>query len=87
MVGINSDASVRRLKGPTRPLNPAADRAYVLSALSAVDAVVIFDEDTPLELIRALDRTCWSKAATTLRPRSWARPKYVRGAAMSWLCR
>ena len=54
VVGINSDASVRRLKGPTRPLNPAADRAYVLSALSAVDAVVVFDGDTPLELIRAL---------------------------------
>jgi rfaE bifunctional protein nucleotidyltransferase chain/domain len=55
IVGINSDDSVRRLKGPTRPLRTAADRAYVLSALAAVDAVVIFDQDTPLELIRALE--------------------------------
>jgi D-beta-D-heptose 7-phosphate kinase/D-beta-D-heptose 1-phosphate adenosyltransferase len=51
IVGLNSDASVRRLKGPTRPLNPASARAEVLSALEAVDAVTIFDEDTPLELI------------------------------------
>ncbi len=54
IVGINSDDSVRRLKGPTRPLHPASDRAYVLSALSAVDAVVVFEQDTPLDLIRAL---------------------------------
>lgn len=55
IVGINSDDSVRRLKGPTRPLRTAEDRAYVLAALAAVDAVVIFDQDTPLELIRALE--------------------------------
>jgi D-beta-D-heptose 7-phosphate kinase/D-beta-D-heptose 1-phosphate adenosyltransferase len=54
VVGLNSDASVRRLKGPSRPLNSAEARAEVLSALEAVDAVTIFDEDTPLELIRAL---------------------------------
>jgi D-beta-D-heptose 7-phosphate kinase / D-beta-D-heptose 1-phosphate adenosyltransferase len=51
VVGLNSDASVRRLKGPARPLNPASVRAEVLSALEAVDAVAIFEEDTPLELI------------------------------------
>jgi D-beta-D-heptose 7-phosphate kinase/D-beta-D-heptose 1-phosphate adenosyltransferase len=51
VVGLNSDASVRRLKGPSRPINPASARAEVLSALEAVDAVTIFDEDTPLELI------------------------------------
>lgn len=51
VVGLNSDASVRRLKGPGRPANPAAARAEVLSALEAVDAVTVFDEDTPLELI------------------------------------
>ncbi len=51
LVGINSDASVRRLKGPDRPLRPAADRALVLAALESVDAVVVFDEDTPLDLI------------------------------------
>lgn len=54
MVGVNDDASVRRLKGPSRPVRNAADRAYVLAALEAVDAVVIFPEDTPLELIRTV---------------------------------
>jgi D-beta-D-heptose 7-phosphate kinase/D-beta-D-heptose 1-phosphate adenosyltransferase len=53
-VGLNSDASVQRLKGPSRPINPAEARAEVLSALEAVDAVTIFDEDTPLELISAI---------------------------------
>jgi len=54
VVGLNSDASVRRLKGPTRPLNSEADRGTVLAALASVDAVVVFDQDTPLELILAL---------------------------------
>jgi len=55
VVGVNSDASARRLgKGPDRPLVPASERARVLAALAAVDCVVPFDEDTPLELIRAL---------------------------------
>ncbi|HET7583271.1 MAG TPA: D-glycero-beta-D-manno-heptose 1-phosphate adenylyltransferase [Gemmatimonadaceae bacterium] len=54
IVGVNSDASVRRLKGDDRPVRAEGDRAYVLAALEAVDAVVIFDEDTPRELIRAL---------------------------------
>ncbi|MFC7614891.1 D-glycero-beta-D-manno-heptose 1-phosphate adenylyltransferase [Actinokineospora soli] len=54
VVAVNGDASVRRLKGPGRPVNPAADRAEVLSALSCVDHVTVFDEDTPTELIRAL---------------------------------
>jgi D-beta-D-heptose 7-phosphate kinase/D-beta-D-heptose 1-phosphate adenosyltransferase len=54
VVGLNADASVRRLKGPDRPVRGEAERAYVLAALAMVDAVVLFDEDTPLELIRAL---------------------------------
>lgn len=54
VVGLNTDASVRRLKGETRPVRAEADRAYVLAALDMVDAVVLFDQDTPLELIRAL---------------------------------
>ena len=54
VVGLNSDASVRRLKGPERPVRSEAERAYVLAALEAVDLVVLFEEDTPLELIRAL---------------------------------
>ena len=54
IVGVNSDASVRRLKGPTRPVRMEHERALVLAALESVDAVVVFDEDTPLQLIRAL---------------------------------
>lgn len=55
IVGLNSDASVRRLgKGPDRPVRSEAERAYVLAGLAAVDAVVVFDEDTPLELVRVL---------------------------------
>lgn len=54
VVGINSDASVRRLKGPERPVRSEAERAYVLAAFAAVDAVVVFGEDTPLEAVRAL---------------------------------
>ena len=52
IVGLNSDASVSRLKGPTRPVNTAEDRAYLLAALEAVDFVVEFDADTPYELIK-----------------------------------
>jgi D-beta-D-heptose 7-phosphate kinase/D-beta-D-heptose 1-phosphate adenosyltransferase len=54
IVGINSDASVRRLKGSSRPVNVLADRAEVLSGLAAVDHVVVFEDDTPLDLIRAI---------------------------------
>jgi D-beta-D-heptose 7-phosphate kinase/D-beta-D-heptose 1-phosphate adenosyltransferase len=54
IVGINSDASVSRLKGPSRPVVPEHARARVLAALAAVDAVVVFDEPTPLELMIAL---------------------------------
>lgn len=54
VVGLNSDASVRRLKGDGRPVNAEDDRAEVLAALASVDYVTVFDEDTPLELIRAL---------------------------------
>jgi len=55
VVGVNADASARRLaKGPGRPVNQAQARARVLAALEAVDRVVVFDEDTPLELIEAL---------------------------------
>jgi D-beta-D-heptose 7-phosphate kinase/D-beta-D-heptose 1-phosphate adenosyltransferase len=51
VVGLNSDASVKRLKGPTRPIQPEHARAEVLAALEAVDLVVVFEQDTPLELI------------------------------------
>ena len=54
VVGVNSDASVRGLKGPGRPVRGEGERAFVLAALEMVDAVTIFDQDTPLELIVAL---------------------------------
>lgn len=54
VVGINSDASTRRLKGSHRPVNSEQSRAFVMASLSCVDLVVIFEEDTPLELIRHL---------------------------------
>jgi D-beta-D-heptose 7-phosphate kinase/D-beta-D-heptose 1-phosphate adenosyltransferase len=54
VLGLNADASVCRLKGPTRPIVAERERARVMAALAAVDAVVLFEEDTPLELIRAL---------------------------------
>ena len=54
IVGVNSDASVRRLKGETRPINSEEDRAEMLTGLKAVDYTVIFEEDTPVELIGEL---------------------------------
>ncbi|HSR15602.1 MAG TPA: D-glycero-beta-D-manno-heptose 1-phosphate adenylyltransferase [Gemmatimonadales bacterium] len=55
LVAVNSDASARRLgKGPGRPVNDAEARCRVIAALEAVDRVVVFDEDTPLELIQAI---------------------------------
>jgi len=61
VVCINSDESVRRLKGPTRPLLTAVDRARVLEALEFVDAVVVFDEDTPVEVLDRLRPDVWAK--------------------------
>lgn len=54
IVGLNSDESVRRLKGPTRPIRSDAERSYVLAALECVDRVVVFPEDTPLALVKLL---------------------------------
>ncbi len=54
ILGINSDASVKRLKGPSRPINSQEDRALVCASLQAVDAVVVFDQDTPYELIKLI---------------------------------
>jgi len=54
IVGVNSDASVKRLKGPTRPVNSEQARSLVLASIVVTDAVVIFEEDTPRELITAL---------------------------------
>ena len=61
IVGLNSDASVRKLKGKGRPVNPAPDRAEVLAGLRAVDHVVVFDEDTAEELVRRLQPDIYVK--------------------------
>lgn len=55
VVGVNSDASVKRLKGPTRPIRTSVERMAVLAGLEAVDAVVLFEQDTPIELVRAIE--------------------------------
>lgn len=54
IVGLNSDASVKRLKGESRPVNSQQNRSIVLAALAAVDYVIVFDEETPYELIKAI---------------------------------
>ncbi len=54
VVGVNSDVSVKKIKGPLRPIVPESDRAFILSELKAVDAVCLFDEETPFNLISAL---------------------------------
>ena len=61
ILGLNSDASVRRLKGETRPVNSAEDRAEVIGALKSVDAVVIFGEDTAEELIARVRPAVYAK--------------------------
>lgn len=64
IVAVNSDRSTRLLdKGPERPINPEAERAEVLAALECVDAVVVFDDDTPLEIIKALQPDVLVKGA------------------------
>lgn len=54
IVGLNADVSVRKLKGETRPIYNQKDRSHILSSLSSVDYVVIFEEETPYELIRVI---------------------------------
>ena len=63
IVGLNSDASVRRNKGPERPINPEDERAEVLAALACVDAVSIFDDDTPADIIRRVEPDILVKGA------------------------
>lgn len=63
IVGINSDRSVRANKGPARPITPERERAELVAALGSVDAVTIFDEDTPYELIAAVEPDVLVKGA------------------------
>jgi D-beta-D-heptose 7-phosphate kinase/D-beta-D-heptose 1-phosphate adenosyltransferase len=71
IVAVNSDRSVRAIKGPARPVNPEDERAEVLSALAAVDAVVVFDEDDPHEIIAELQPDILVKGA------DWAEDRIV----------
>ena len=63
IIAVNSDASVRAIKGPSRPINPEHERAEVLAALAFVDAVVIFDEETPAAIIEAIQPDVLVKGA------------------------
>jgi D-beta-D-heptose 7-phosphate kinase/D-beta-D-heptose 1-phosphate adenosyltransferase len=63
IVGVNSDRSVRANKGPSRPVNPEAERAEVIAALSCVDAAIVFDEETPYEIIKRLQPDILVKGA------------------------
>ena len=63
IVGLNSDASVRRNKGPARPINPEGERAEVLAALDCVDAVSVFDDETPADIIRRVQPDILVKGA------------------------
>ncbi|MCS7171326.1 MAG: D-glycero-beta-D-manno-heptose 1-phosphate adenylyltransferase [Aquificaceae bacterium] len=73
VVGLNSDESIRRIKGPKRPILPQSMRAYLLDGLRSVDYVVIFEEDTPEKLIKAIRPHVLVKGA------DWA-PKDIVGA-------
>jgi rfaE bifunctional protein nucleotidyltransferase chain/domain len=63
IVGVNADASVRRIKGPARPINPEGERAEVVAALGCVEAAVIFEEDTPAEIVRLVQPDVLVKGA------------------------
>ena len=83
IVGVNSDRSVRAIKGPTRPLNPDRERAEVLLSLACVDAAVLFDEDTPLRLIEAIQPDVLVKGSDWGAARSWDATS-SRRAADGW---
>ena len=81
VVAVNSDASISRLKGSDRPVNPLADRMRVLAALACVDYVTFFEEDTPLELIRLLGR----KIRVLVKGGDWKPEQIVGGReVLSW---
>ena len=63
IVGVNSDRSVRAIKGPMRPITPELERVEILSALECVDAAVVFDEDTPADIIKAIQPDILVKGA------------------------
>ncbi|TAK15520.1 MAG: D-glycero-beta-D-manno-heptose 1-phosphate adenylyltransferase [Acidobacteria bacterium] len=63
VVGVNSDRSVRAIKGPSRPITPEAERVEILSALACVDAAAVFDEETPADIIKAIQPDILVKGA------------------------
>jgi rfaE bifunctional protein nucleotidyltransferase chain/domain len=71
IIAINSDRSVRSIKGPTRPITPERERAEILGALACVDAVVVFDEETPFEIVTAVQPDVLVKGA------DWASDRIV----------
>jgi D-beta-D-heptose 7-phosphate kinase/D-beta-D-heptose 1-phosphate adenosyltransferase len=71
IVGVNSDRSVRSIKGPSRPITPEAERAEILAALECVTAAIVFDEDTPAEIIRRIQPDVLVKGA------DWAADRIV----------
>ena len=73
IVGINSDASVKRLKGERRPILNQDERVVMLTALAVVDYVTIFEEDTPLALIKLLQPQYWSKVEIGILNGRWTR--------------
>jgi len=77
-IGVNSDASVRRLKGPTRPVNIEDERAEVLSALACVEATCVFPEDTPHELIRVVRPHIHAKGGDYKTPEALPETSLVR---------
>ncbi len=77
IVGINSDRSVKKLKGDSRPLNPEAERAEILASLACVDYVTIFDEDTPVEFLKIVQPNIHVKGAD-YRPEDLAETPIVR---------
>ncbi len=84
VVGVNDDASVQRLKGPARPLVPAAERAEVLAALEAVDYVTVFEETTAGGWPPPCARRCTSKGPTTPSPPRHPSSRIVIRTAGQW---
>jgi len=79
VVGINADKSVRRLKGPTRPINPEHDRAEVVASLQCVDGVTVFPDDTPIPLLTVLKPDIHAKGGDYKTPDALPETTVVRG--------
>lgn len=81
IIGLNADESVKKLKGEGRPVNSESDRAFMLNSLRFVDEVVIFNEETPLELLKCLEPDILVKAVTIvwrmlLEKSMWGKSEY-----------